>query len=467
MKRFVCILLLAFVFVFDSNGQLTQTVTTANGMLLLKQVNAPILPSIGMDKSNPMDTIFLDDQQQFQKIEGFGYTLTGGSAQLLHQLSKQKRAALLKEMFGQGPNDLHVNYLRISMGASDLDAEVFSYDDLPSGSVDPDLTMMSLSKDQEHLIPILKEIKQIQPQIKLIATPWSPPIWMKDNGKSMGGHLLTKYYNVYAKYFVKYIQLMRKEGLHVNAVTIQNEPEHGGNNPSMLMTAAEQKDFIRNHLGPAFKKHHLKTEIVIWDHNADHPNYPIEILNDSIAKSYISASAFHLYLGEASALSKLHQAHPDKKIYFTEQWTGAKGNFAGDFIWHMEHIVIGTMANWSSMVLEWNLANDPTYGPHTPGGCTECLGALTIDGESVKRNVSYYIMAQAAKFIPRGAVRIQTTINDASIKAIAFRTSMKSNDKTKTMLVLNKGVERKICIQDGKETWIAVLPENSNSVFSW
>lgn len=467
MKRFVCILLLAFVFVLDSNGQLTQTVTTANGMLLLKQVNAPILPSIGMDKSNPMDTIFLDDQQQFQKIEGFGYTLTGGSAQLLHQLSKQKRAALLKEMFGQGPNDLHVNYLRISMGASDLDAEVYSYDDLPSGSVDPDLTMMSLSKDQQHLIPILKEIKQIQPQIKLIATPWSPPIWMKDNGKSMGGHLLTKYYNVYAKYFVKYIQLMRKEGLHVNAVTIQNEPEHGGNNPSMLMTAAEQKDFIRNHLGPAFTKQQLKTEIVIWDHNADHPNYPIEILNDSISKSYISASAFHLYLGEASALSKLHQAHPDKKIYFTEQWTGAKGNFAGDFIWHMEHIVIGTMANWSSMVLEWNLANDPTYGPHTPGGCTECLGALTIDGESVKRNVSYYIMAQAAKFIPRGAVRIQTTINDASIKAIAFRTSMKSNDKTKTMLVLNKGVERKICIQDGKETWIAVLPENSNSVFSW
>lgn len=462
MKKNVCILLLALVFVLDSNGQLTQTVTTANGMLLLKQVKDPILTSFGIDKSNSIDTIFVDEQQQFQKIEGFGYTLTGGSAQLLHQLSKQKRAALLKEIFGQGPNDLHVNYLRISMGASDLDASVFSYDDLPIGTEDPSLAKMYLSKDQQHLIPILKEIKQLQSQLKLIATPWSPPVWMKDNGKSMGGHLLSKYYAVYANYFVKYIQLMRKEGLNINAVTIQNEPEHGGNNPSMLMTAAEQKTFIKNHLGPAFKRQKLKTEIVIWDHNADHPNYPIEILNDSIAKSYISASAFHLYLGEASALSKLHQAHPDKKIYFTEQWTGAKGNFAGDFIWHMEHIVIGTMANWSSMVLEWNLANDPLYGPHTPGGCTECLGALTIDGEAIQRNVSYYIIAQAAKFIPRGSVRIQTTIQDASIKAIAFR-----KDQAKTMLVLNKAKSKKICIQDGEKTWIVELPENSNSVFSW
>ena len=163
------------------------------------------------------------------------------------------------------------------------------------------------------------------------------------------------------------------------------------------MSAIEQTNFIKNHLGPAFKKQAIATEIVIWDHNADHPNYPIEILNDPIAKSFISASAFHLYLGDETALSKVHQAHPDKKIYFTEQWTGAKGNFAGDLMWHMEHIVIGTMANWSSMVLEWNLANDPQYGPHTPGGCTECLGALTVSGTNIQRNLSYYIIGQIGR----------------------------------------------------------------------
>lgn len=463
MKKNVCILLLALVFVLDSNGQLTQTVTTANGMLLLKQVKDPILTSFGIDKSNSIDTIFVDEQQQFQKIEGFGYTLTGGSGQLLHQLSKQKRAALLKEIFGQGPNDLHVNYLRISMGASDLDASVFSYDDLPIGTEDPSLAKMSLSKDQQHLIPILKEIKQLQPQLKLIATPWSPPVWMKDNGKSMGGHLLSKYYAVYANYFVKYIQLMRKEGLNINAVTIQNEPEHGGNNPSMLMTATEQKVFIKNHLGPAFKRQKLKTEIVIWDHNADHPNYPMEILNDSIAKSYISASAFHLYLGDESALSKVHQAHPDKKIYFTEQWTGAKGSFAGDFMWHMKHIVIGTMANWSSMVLEWNLANDPQYGPHTLGGCTECLGALTVSGTEVQRNVSYYIIGQVSKYIPAGSTRIRSTSRNAQIQSIAFKTP----DGKHVLLVLNESKESHVTICFEQKKYNFTLPEKSASSIVW
>jgi glucosylceramidase len=256
---------------------------------------------------------------------------------------------------------------------------------------------------------------------------------------------------------------MRAEGVQINAVTIQNEPEHGGNNPSMLMTAVEQNAFIKNHLGPAFKKRGLQTEIVIWDHNADNPNYPIQILNDSVTKSFISASAFHLYLGHESALSKLHQAHPDKKIYFTEQWTGAKGSFAGDFMWHMEHIVIGTMANWSSMVLEWNLANDPTYGPHTPGGCTECLGALTIAGSDLKRNVSYYIIGQVAPFIPAGSARIQTKSSNAQIKSIGF----KRPDGKKVLVALNTGKETVFTIDFEQKKYNFTLPEKSASTIVW
>ena len=421
MKKGIFILGLILFLISEGTAQFSQTVTTADGLSLLKHIAKPMLLSDQFNQLTSKDTVFIDEGIQYQTIEGFGYTLTGGSAYLLHQMPLQNRAAILKELFGQGPNDLNINYLRISIGASDLDATVFSYDDLKEGEVDPDLIKMSIAKDQEFLIPILKEIQSIQPNLKLIASPWSPPVWMKDNGKSKGGHLLTKYYETYAQYFVKYIQLMRAEGLQMNAVTIQNEPEHGGNNPSMLMSAAEQTIFIKNHLGPAFKKQGITTEIVIWDHNADNPNYPIQILNDSVAKSFISASAFHLYLGHESALSKLHQAHPDKKIYFTEQWTGAKGSFEGDFMWHMQHIVIGTMSNWSSMVLEWNLANDPTYGPHTPGGCTECLGALTITGSDFKRNVSYYIIGQVAPFLPAGSVRIQTTSSNTQIQSIGFK----------------------------------------------
>jgi glucosylceramidase len=463
MKRGIFIFGFLVLIVLNGHSQFIQTITSADGRFLLNKIEAPLLGSEQNIKTQSIDTVYFNDQIQFQKIEGFGYTLTGGSAYLLHQMPVQNRAAILKELFGQGPNDLNINYLRISIGASDLDATVFSYDDLMEGEVDPALKKMSIAKDQEFLIPILKEIQSIQPHLKLIASPWSPPVWMKDNRQSKGGHLLPQFYATYAQYFVKYIQMMQAEGLIINAVTIQNEPEHGGNNPSMLMTAVEQNAFIKNHLGPAFKKQGIQTEIVIWDHNADHPNYPIQILNDSLTKSFISAAAFHLYLGHESALSKLHQAHPDKKIYFTEQWTGAKGNFAGDFMWHMEHIVIGTMSNWSSMVLEWNLANDPTYGPHTPGGCTECLGALTIAGSDLKRNVSYYIIGQVAPFIPAGSARIQTTSSNNQIQSIGF----KRPDGKKVLVALNTGKEAVFTIDFEHKKYNFTLPEKSASTIVW
>ena len=463
MKKVTFILGLILFFISESTAQFSQTVTTADGLSLLKRIAKPLLLSDQFNQLTSKDTVFIEEDMQYQKIEGFGYTLTGGSATLLHQMSQDKRHAILKEIFGQESNELNVNFLRISIGASDLDATVFSYDDLKKGEVDPDLTKMSIAPDQAILIPILKEIQAIQPGLKLMGSPWSPPVWMKDNGKSKGGHLLTKYYESYAQYFVKYIQLMRAEGLTINAVTIQNEPEHGGNNPSMLMTAAEQSAFIKNHLGPAFKKQGIQTEIVIWDHNADNPNYPIQILNDSVARSFVSASAFHLYLGHESALTKVHQAHPDKKLYFTEQWTGAKGSFAGDFMWHMEHIVIGTMTNWSSLVLEWNLANDPTYGPHTPGGCTECLGALTIAGSDLKRNVSYYIIGQVAPYLPAGSTRIQTKSSNAQIKSIGF----KRPDGKKVLVALNTGKECVYAIDFKQQQYHFILPEKSASTIVW
>ena len=371
--------------------------------------------------SNSFQNIEIDPSKTYQNIDGFGYTLTGGSVEVINQLSASKKEALLQELFGNGENSIGISYLRLSIGASDLNSSVFYYDDLPAGQTDITLSQFSLSKDQA-LVDMLKKILTTNPNIKIIATPWSPPVWMKDNGSSKGGSLKPEYYGVYAQYFVKYIQEMKKNGITIDAVTPQNEPLHPGNNPSMYMTAEQQRDFIKNNLGPAFQTANLSTKIVVYDHNCDKPEYPLTILADTEASKFVDGSAFHLYAGNILVLNNVHNAYPNKNVYFTEQWTGSTGTFSGDLLWHTKNVVIGSMRNWSKIALEWNLANDASFGPHTPGGCTECKGAITINNsETFTRNVGYYIIAQASKFIPQNSVRISST-ESGNLSSVAFKT---------------------------------------------
>ncbi|ABD82251.1 glycoside hydrolase family 30 protein [Saccharophagus degradans] len=380
--------------------------------------------------SPEMPLITIDKSQAFQTMEGFGYTLNGGSATHLANMSDAARARLLQEIFGQsdGANtnkpSIGVSYLRLSLGASDLDPAPFSYNDLPPGEVDLKLEKFTIAQDEKTLIPILKQILAINPNITFMASPWSPPVWMKTNGSTIGGELNPEYYSVYAQYFVKYVQAMAEHGINIDAITIQNEPMHPGNNPSLLMHAKDQADFIANHLGPAFKQAELKTKIIVWDHNADKPEYPIEVLNHPVANQYIHGSAFHLYGGDVNAISQVHNAHPDKHLYFTEQWVGANSNFWGDVAWHVENLIVGATRNWCKTVLEWNLAADSNLQPHTLGGCDACLGALTIDGDNVKRNAAYYIIAHAAKHVPPGSVRIHSH-RVAGLPNVAFLTPQK------------------------------------------
>ncbi|MDD2792269.1 MAG: glycoside hydrolase family 30 beta sandwich domain-containing protein [Sediminibacterium sp.] len=406
-------------------------VTTGDQSLLLSK------QTVVLNTGNPSNTatmIDVDTATVYQTVDGFGYTLTGGSAGLINQMTASAKTGLLNELFGKDESSIGVSYLRISVGASDLSSRVFSYNDLPAGQTDPELNRFSLADDTTDLIPVMKEILAINPNIKIMASPWSPPVWMKDNQSSIGGSLLPANYGVYAKYLVRYIQEMKVKGIPIDALTIQNEPQHGGNNPSMLMTAFQQADFIKNHLGPQLRAAGIATKIVIWDHNCDHPEYPITVLNDPLAKQYIDGSAFHLYNGDISALSQVKNAHPDKALYFTEQWTGKNGSFDGDLKWHIKNVIIGSMKNHSKVALEWNLANDPAYGPHTPGGCTECKGALTISGSTVNRNVAYYIIAHASKFVPAGSVRIFST-DAGNIYTAAFITPAGK----KVVIVLNNG----------------------------
>lgn len=414
-------------------------------------------------KDDRFSVITIDSTQTYQSVDGFGYTLTGGSATLIHQLAPATRAALLQELFGKGAKDIGVSYLRISIGASDLDAQVFSYNDLPAGQSDPTLQHFSLSRDTVDLIPVLQEILTINPNIKIMGSPWSAPVWMKDNGSSVGGNLKTQYYGAYAQYFVKYIQSMQAKGIRIDAVTPQNEPQHGGNNPSLVMSAAHQLDFVKNHLGPAFQSAGVTTKIIIWDHNCDNPNYPITILNDPAAKSFIDGTAFHLYNGDEGALSTVHNAHPDKNLYFTEQWTGGNSDFGTDLKWHTRHVMIGTLRNWSRIALEWNLANDPNFQPHTPGGCTLCKGALTIDGQQVNRNVSYYIVAQVAKFVPPGSVRIGSNVT-GQLYNVAF----KRPDGKKVVIVLNDSDKAESFNLNYGDQWIvSTLNPGNVGTFVW
>ncbi len=414
-------------------------------------------------KDDRFQTIQIDTTQQLQPIEGFGFTLTGGSAMLLNQMGASERATLLKAFFGKDSNSISVSYLRLSIGASDLDAEVFSYDDRPTGQTDPTLQYFNLSKDTLHLIPILKEILAINPNITLMGSPWSPPVWMKTNGSSVGGNLRTEFYGAYAQYFVNYIQAYKSLGITIDAITPQNEPQHGGNNPSMVMSAAQQADFIKNHLGPAFQAAGITTKIIVWDHNCDNPGYPIEILNDAAAKAFVFGSAFHLYAGDVGSLSTVHDAHPDKALYFTEQWTGKNGTFDGDLQWHIKNVVIGTMRNWSRVALEWNLANDPNFGPHTPGGCTECRGAVTIDGSTATKNVSYYIIAQASKFVPPGSVRLGSN-TPGQFHNVAFRTPSGKN----VLIVLNENASIQSFNINAGSRWItASLQGKTVGTFVW
>jgi glucosylceramidase len=401
-----------------------------------------------------MPVIEIDTAQKFQPTDGFGFALTGGSAMLINKkLSPQKRTEILKELFGKSENDISVSYLRVSIGASDLDEKAFTYCD---GKPDPELKGFSLREDEKNVIPVLKQILQINPDIKIMGSPWTAPPWMKDNNSFKGGSLRPKYYPAFANYFVKYIQGMEKQGIPIDAITIQNEPENPNNKPSMVMTAKEQGEFIKNHLGPAFKSNNIKTKIVLFDHNCDHPEYPITILNDVEAKKYVDGSAFHLYLGEINALTKVYEAHPDKNIYFTEQWTSPEGSFGGDLIWHTVNLTVGASRNWSRNVLEWNLAADPKFNPHTDeGGCTMCQGALTIDNDSVTRNVSYYIIGHASKFIPSGSVRVASTLPDG-LANVAFR---RPDGKIVVLVANEKNEVRELGIRcAGKVTAISLPP---------
>ncbi len=397
--------------------------------------------------------ITLNENETYQSMVGFGFALTQGSTELLMRMSEEKRLALLNELF-HPENGNGIDVVRISLAASDLSTSEYSYNSMPG---DVNMNHFSLEgPDTESVIPVLKEVLKINPDIKILSTPWSAPMWMKDNNARKGGSLRTDYHSAYARYFVKYLDAMAANGIDIWAVTPQNEPENPWNIPSMTMSASQQFEFVDNFLGPAIEQSGHNTIIIGFDHNADNTDYPIEVARSR----YVDGSAFHLYGGDISALSEVKQ-QTNKNIYFTEQFTGDEGSFGGDFGWHMNNVILGSVQNWSRTAIEWNLVTTPN-SLH----CKMCLGAFDIDqqGNNVTRNVSYYIISQVSKYVDQGAFRIDSQTSQSDLNNVAF----KNPDGSKSIVVYNKdGSTHTFSVQDGDQHFEYTLPPWSAASFRW
>ena len=408
----------------------------------------------------------VDPEQTMQKVDGFGFAMTGGSAQLLMKMEPAARAAILQKLFGTGKDDIATSYIRLTIGASDMNERVFTYDDMPAGEEDEALAHFDLGPDKQDVIPVMKQVIAIDPKLKILASPWTAPSWMKTNGDAKGGSLKPEFYTAYAAYLVKYVQAMEDAGIPIDAITVQNEPENANNTPSLVMTAQQQANFIATALGPALEKASLTTKIILFDHNCDHPDYPIEVLSDTDAAKYVDGSGFHLYLGKIGAMSEVHDAFPHKNIYFTEQMTveALPGAPMRPIEEPVSRVVISAMRNWSRNVLLWNLAADPHFGPHTGnGGCPVCQGAVTIDGNVATPNIAFYAVAQASKFVPPGSTRIASSVV-AGVTSVAFRRP----DEKVAVLVANDGIQtQSFLLKQGEKTVPITLPGHAVGTVVW
>lgn len=414
----------------------------------------------GAPGSGPSITV--DSTVQYQSIDGFGFCLTGGSADLIYHMDPTSRANILKELFGSDTSSIGISYLRVTIGASDLSSSVYSYDDVGNGQTDTTLSNFNLLAGDVNVVPVLQMILAINPNIKILACPWSAPAWMKTNQGTSGGSLLPKYYQVYANYFVKYIQAMKAQGIHIDAITPQNEPLNANNNPAMVVQAVTEDTLVRFYLGPTFAANGITTKIIVWDHNCDVPTYPETIFEDTATDKYVDGSAWHFYAGSITALGVVHNAFPNKNVYFTEFYTASTGDFAADLAYHLKNIIIGSTQNWSRNAIEWNLASDPNYEPHTPGGCSTCKGALTI-GSSVTRNVSYYIIAHASKFVLPNSVRISSGAA-GNLNNVAFLRP----DGKKVLIVENDNTSAQTFNIQFKGKWVSTsLNGGSVGTYMW
>jgi glucosylceramidase len=457
-----------------TKGDVDVYVTSANQSMLFTHipVNFNTKPNMAI-----ATTITLNPSVRFQQIDGFGAAITGSTCYNLLRMSKENRSKLLTETFDTINGDGY-SYIRISIGASDFSLDEYTCCD------DPGIQNFKLNDyDKRDLIPVLKEILAINPKIKILASPWSCPRWMKVNDLThlqpydhwTSGQLNPQYYQDYATYFVKFIQELNKEGISIEAITIQNEPLNRGNSMSLYMTWQEQADFIRTALGPKFEAAGIHTKIMVFDHNynydnvADQRNYPVKIYGIPAAAKYVDGAAFHAYGGDKSELLNVHNAAPGKNLYFTEMSIGTWNySFDGDLIWSMRELGIGTLNNYCKAVIVWNFLLDEKGAPNRPGGCTTCYGAVEIsssDYATLNRKTHFFVIAHLSKVISPGATRIET--NGYKTSGL-YVTAVENKDGTYGVVMLNENdTSLKVTLEDGNHSFPYTIPAKSIASCRW
>jgi glucosylceramidase len=387
---------------------------------------------------SPSLTITVDDTRKYQQMDGFGASLTDSSAWLLsHKLTDQQRKEALEKLFSP-TKGIGLSILRQPMGASDFAIDDYSYDDRPAGESDPDLKKFTIDRDRAYIIPILHEALALNRNLKIIASPWSPPGWMKTSGSMIQGSLLPSAYAPLANYFVKFVQSYEAAGIPIYAVTIQNEPLNIPNNyPGLGMTAVEQTAFLRDHLGPQFHDAGIASKILIFDHNWDLIDFPIKVLSDPKAASAAAGIAIHCYGGSVTAQTELHERFPNKDIWLTECSGGDWQK--GKLLEEQTRLIIGATRNWAKSVVLWNLALNQNHEPYL-GGCTTCRGVITVNDSAspaqVIETVDFTALGHASKFVQPGAYRVESnSFGQGSVEDVAFQ----NPDGSIVLLVLNGG----------------------------
>ncbi len=412
--------------------------------------------------------IDVDPAIRYQEMTGFGASLTDASAYLIAaRMNEQQRTALLADLFGRDNGGAGFSFTRLTIGASDFSRSHYSFNDLPAGQTDPELKGFSIEPNRADVLPVIKRALAINPELKVMASPWSAPGWMKSSDSLIKGKLKPEAYAPFANYLLRYVNAYQAEGVPIFALTLQNEPHfEPADYPGMRVDPAGRAAFIGGHLGPLMARHHPRLRIMDWDHNWDEPGSPAAVLADPVAAPYVSGVAWHCYGGDVRVQAALHDARPDKETWFTEcsggQWAP---QWDKNLMYFMRTLVIGTTRGWAKGVLLWNLALDENHGPHL-GGCRDCRGVVTIDSRSgqVTRNVEYYALAHASRFVRPGARRIASSSGHDDLDTVAFR----NRDGVLALLVANSASQaRRFSVRVDGRSFSYSLPGMSVATFVW
>lgn len=412
------------------------------------------------------EAVVIDSRKHFQRMQGFGAAMTDASAELLSRLPDSKRRAIIAELFGRANGGLGLSFMRLTVGASDFSRTHYSYDDTPGNAPDSQLRFFSIEPARQYVLPRVREALAINPQLRVMISPWSAPAWMKTTKSLIKGQLLSQYYPSFAAYLAKTVEAFGREGVPVSMLTIQNEPNfEPGDYPGMRVDPPQRAEITGHYVGPTFKSLGIRTQILDWDHNWDHPEMPLAVLGDRGARRYIAGVAWHCYDGDVPAQSKVHDAYPDKDAWETEcsggEWSP---KFAETLGWMTDKLIIGAANNWARGSLVWNLALDPQHGPHH-GGCTDCRGVVTIDpaSGSVTRNVEYYVLGHASRFVLPGAYRVAATKRSDDVEAAAFL----NPDGSRIAILHRKRGEAPVMIAVDGERYAVPLANGSVATLRW